>query len=75
MKYFLFTAVVCISIANAQDDRKWNAYVGAGPSFGMGDFGDRVNTGWDLNGGGGYNFTKNLSLNIDYLYTLSLIHI
>lgn len=68
MRYFLIFALAGSFVVNAQDYRKWNGYVGAGPSFGIGDTGDRVNTGWAFNGGGGYNFSKNVSLNVDYIY-------
>jgi hypothetical protein len=62
----LFGLLACV--ACAQDTPRWNANVGGGVSFGVGDAGDRVNTGYNFTGGGGINFSDHLGLEIDYLF-------
>jgi opacity protein-like surface antigen len=51
-----------------QDFHRWAFNVGGGPSFGVGDAADRINTGYNVQVGGGYNFSKHFGLNIDYTF-------
>ena len=61
--YFLSAAVV-----SAQDFSKWNANVGGGVSFATGDAADRVNTGFNFTAGGGFNFSKQFGVEVDYAF-------
>lgn len=66
-KALLFCLLFGVSVA-AQDFHKWNANVGGGASFGTGDAGDRVNTGYNFTAGGGLNFSKRFGVEVDYVF-------
>lgn len=56
-------AAVC-----AQDFLRWNANIGAGPTFGLSDSKDRLNTGFNITGGGGINFNRYFGLTGDFIF-------
>ena len=53
---------------HAQDFHNWAFNVGGGPTFGLSDTSNRINTGYNFTLGGGYNFSKHLGLNVDYIF-------
>ena len=53
---------------SAQDFSRWSLNLGAGPTFPVGETNERTNVGYNISAGGGFNFTKNFGLNIDYTF-------
>ena len=68
MKRVLFFLVLSCSALVAQDFHKWNANVGGGPSFGVGDAGNLINTGFNFTAGAGLNVSKAFGFEVDYLF-------
>lgn len=64
---FLILAVMAIPLYS-QDFHRLAFNVGGGPTFGVSDTSDRINTGYNFTVGGGYNFGKYIGLNLDYIY-------
>jgi opacity protein-like surface antigen len=56
------------SNSNAQDDHKFTFDVGAGVSPLVGDISSRLDNGWHVVVGGGYNFTSHFSATVEYMY-------
>ena len=52
----------------AQDLHNLTFHVGAGVSPLVGDISSRLDNGWNVTFGGGYNFTSHLSATLDYAY-------
>jgi len=64
-------ALAVISIASsgyAQTDHKFNFNVGAGVTPLVGDIRHRLNTGWNISVGGGYNFAPTFGITAEYSY-------
>jgi opacity protein-like surface antigen len=68
MRTIFVFCFLAAGVMSAQDLSRWNANVGAGPSFGMGDVSDRVNTGFNFTAGGGFNFSRQFGIEADYLF-------
>jgi opacity protein-like surface antigen len=68
MKPLFLLCLLSFSSLMAQDLHKWNANVGGGVSFGLGDAGDRVNTGYNFGAGAGLNISKRLGFEVDYIF-------
>jgi len=66
-KLLLLAAMASISL-HAQNSQKLAFNFGGGPTFTVSDTSDRLNTGYNFTFGGGYNFSKNLGVNIDYIF-------
>jgi opacity protein-like surface antigen len=52
----------------AQDAHRFTFNAGAGASPLVGDISTRLNNGWNVDVGGGYNFTKNFAATLQYTY-------
>jgi opacity protein-like surface antigen len=52
----------------AQDTHRFTFNAGAGASPLVGDISSRLNNGWNVTVGGGYNFTKNFAATLQYTY-------
>ena len=68
MKHLFFLCFLSFNSLIAQDSHKWNANVGGGVSFPIGDAGDRANTGYNFTAGGGLNISKQFGVEIDYIF-------
>lgn len=51
-----------------QDFSRWSAHVQGGPTFPLSETSNRVNTGFNIGAGGGFNFSEHFGLNIDYTF-------
>ncbi len=64
--------IVCfllfVTSAFAQDFHRFNFSAGGGVSFPTADASGNFNTGWNMDFRGGYNATRNLSLDLDFTY-------
>ena len=65
-------AVALITISSlhsqAQDDHRYTVEGGAGYSPLVGDISSRLNNGWHVTFGGGYNFSSYFATTLDYTY-------
>jgi opacity protein-like surface antigen len=68
MSIVVLIVVVAASNSNAQDDHKFTFDVGGGYSPLVGDMSSRLNNGWNIVVGGGYNFTSHFSGTVEYMY-------
>jgi opacity protein-like surface antigen len=57
-----------LSLAQAQDDHKFTFQVGGGVSPLTGAISERLDNGWHVTVGGGYNFTRRFSTSVQYTY-------
>jgi hypothetical protein len=66
-----FMVLSLASSAGAQtlEEHKWNFNVGAGVTPLVGDVSSRLNTGWHVTVGGGYNIVPSFGLDLEYMYT------
>lgn len=66
----LTTMLVCLAgLARAQEaEHKWTANVGAGFTPLVGALDQRLDNGWNISFGGGYNFTDHFSLGGQIMY-------
>ena len=68
MKSFIVSSGVCLfaaALVNAQETRKFTFNVGAGFTRPAGSTYDHLDTGWNIQGGVGYNFTPHFGANVD----------
>jgi opacity protein-like surface antigen len=68
---FIFSTLILLSLcleSHAQAEHRFTVGGGAGVSPVVGDSGKRLDNGWHITVGGGYNFTSHLSTTIDYSY-------
>jgi opacity protein-like surface antigen len=49
--------------------QRWSLNVGGGVTPLVGDISSRLNTGWHVTAGGGYNFNPSFGINLEYSYT------
>jgi Outer membrane protein beta-barrel domain len=56
------------SVVRAQDDHRWNFNIGGGVGFPQGDLSNFINAGGNFVVGGGYNVTKHLSTNGEFMW-------
>jgi opacity protein-like surface antigen len=68
MKAVFLFALISSTALWAQGPGRWSANIGAGPAFGVGDAGDRVNTGFNVSAGAGFNFSQKFGIMLDYTY-------
>jgi opacity protein-like surface antigen len=68
MSVVVLIVVVTASNSNAQDDHKFTFDAGGGYSPLVGDISSRLNNGWNVVVGGGYNFTSHFSGTVEYMY-------
>jgi opacity protein-like surface antigen len=61
----VFSMTVCSS---AQEENRYTFSFGAGFSPLVGDISTRLNNGWNIAFGGGYNFTPHFTTTLDYAY-------
>jgi opacity protein-like surface antigen len=64
-------ALILVSLtvrSNAQDDHRYTLHGGAGVSPLVGDISTRLDNGWHITVGGGYNFTPHFTTTLDYTY-------
>jgi hypothetical protein len=54
--------------SQAQDDHRFTFHGGAGVSPLVGDVSTRLDNGWHIGFGGGYNFTRHFTTTLDYSY-------
>jgi hypothetical protein len=65
----LFMVLFITSLASAQtEEHRWNFNVGAGVTPLVGDISGRLNTGWNVTVGGGYNFAPTFGVDVEYMY-------
>jgi len=55
--------------ANAQDFHRLDLHFAGGFTSPTGEWGNHLNTGWNVNGGVGFNFSRYLGINANILYT------
>ena len=60
--------VFCVTICQAQDEHKWTVEGGGGVSPLVGDISGRLDTGWHVMFGAGYNFTRHFTVTGDFMY-------
>jgi len=71
MKSFIVSSGVCLfaaALVNAQEVPKFTFNVGAGFTRPVGDTGRHLDTGWNVQGGVGYNFSPYLGANVDVAF-------
>lgn len=72
LNFVMSRAVVFLALAalplQAQDFHRWAFNFGGGPTFGVGDTADRINVGYNVGVGGGYNFSSHFGFNVDYSF-------
>jgi opacity protein-like surface antigen len=61
--------LIFIPAAEAQDFHRLDLHFAGGFTSPTGDLGTHLNTGWNMNGGAGFNFTHWLGINANVLYT------
>jgi opacity protein-like surface antigen len=54
--------------AFAQDDKRWHVNFGGGPTFALGDLGDRFNTGWGPAIGVTFDTSERVGIQFEYGY-------
>lgn len=57
-----------VSVVRAQDDHRWNFNIGGGVGFPQGQLSNFINSGGNFVVGGGYNVTKYLSTNGEFMW-------
>jgi opacity protein-like surface antigen len=62
-------ALISLNVnSQAQDDHRFTVQAGAGASPLVGAISTRLDNGWHVTFGGGYNFTRHFSATVDYTY-------
>ena len=64
----LFIILCSLTLVQAQEYSKWNFNVGGGIGFPQGDLSSFVNHGGNFVVGGGYNFTKHLGVDAEFMW-------
>jgi opacity protein-like surface antigen len=68
-KVFAIVLVLALAgISHAQDEHRFTFHAGAGVSPLTGDISSRLENGWHITFGGGYEFTSWFSTTVDYMY-------
>jgi opacity protein-like surface antigen len=60
--------LLSLSLCGFAQDRRWTVNAGGGFSPLLGDLDNRLNNGWNITGGAGYNFGSGISVSADYMY-------
>jgi len=71
MKSFIVSSVVCLfaaALVNAQETPKFTFNIGAGFTRPAGNTGNHLDTGWNVQGGAGYNFSPYVGANVDLAF-------
>jgi hypothetical protein len=71
MKSFIVSSVVCLfaaALVNAQETQKFTFNIGAGFTRPAGNTGNHLDTGWNVQGGAGYNFSPYVGTNVDLAF-------
>ena len=71
MKLFIVSSGVCLfaaALVNAQEVPKFTYNIGAGFTRPAGVTGQHLDTGWNVQGGVGYNFSPNVGANVDVAF-------
>jgi opacity protein-like surface antigen len=69
MKIALLLFLLSGVFVSGQGLGRFNANVGAGPAFPVGDSSDRINTGYNISAGAGMNLSRHLGFEVDYLFS------
>jgi opacity protein-like surface antigen len=56
------------SLATGQTEQRWTANVGGGYTPLLGGISNRLNNGWNMKAGAGYNVTPHFSMNLQFSY-------
>jgi hypothetical protein len=64
----MLTLLSAAVFLHAQDHGKWNVNIGGGPGFPSGDLSSFVNTGAHVVIGGGYNFSRFVSMDTEVMW-------
>ena len=65
---FMVLSLASLAGAQTSEEHKWNFNVGAGVTPMVGDISSRLNTGWHVTVGGGYNVAPSFGVSMEYMY-------
>src|SRR5258708_37585663 len=61
-------SIAPMACAQISEEHKWNVNVGGGVTPLVGDISRRLNTGWHITVGGGYNIASSFGVDLEYMF-------